>query len=120
MKILIALLISSFALAQTDESSILVKVQFASKSNQYEIQSNKIIFSNSEGLSLEKELPEADFQFMTSEIAAMTSESNDISFCNRQYIEITYKGNTKLACLKGKNKLSKQMNDFILLLTAAL
>lgn len=122
MKILIMLFVfvSNFVMAQTEPSSVSVKVQFADKSNHYQISSHKISFSNSDGLNLEKELSEIDFQFMLSEIFNMTSDSNDLEFCQRQYIEITYKENTKLACLKGQNKLSLQMNDFLKLLTAAL
>lgn len=107
--------------AQTDPSLLFFRVVYGEKTTDFVVRKAKagatIEFRNSDGAATSRPLSETDYKFLKSKVAGLTGPSNSKEFCTRNYIEILSEKRNLVGCLGAGNKLARDMQATVNLLT---
>lgn len=77
----------------------------------------RVEFSNNLGARSSKDISSDDYDYLNSKVQKLSGPTNRKEFCLRNYVELTADGKRLLGCLGAPNKLAKDMQETVNLLS---
>lgn len=105
-------------------NTILIYSVFGDKYTQYQISKTpkgaELQFNDNEGLKLVRAMSLDDFAYLISKLGALKGPSNDVKFCLRRHIQISYGEKSWRGCIGSQTPVAKGIIEVTNLLSLLL